>query len=436
MIKVAKFGGTSLADANQFKKVYDIIKHDTLIKYVIASAPGSINNKNNKITDLLYLCYENKKNNTSYKEIFAQISEIFNNIVDTLKIDIKIQNELEQILLELQDGCSKDYFVSRGEYLNSIILSKYLDFKYIDAKDIIFFDDNGVLDANKTNTQICNALKGIENVVVPGFYGSMFNGRIKTFTRGGSDITGAIVAKAVNADVYENWTDVSGFLMADPRIIKKPKKIEVITYRELRELAYMGATVLHDEAVFPARQSNIPINIRNTNFPLDCGTLIVDQINDKEDPKIITGIAGKKEYTIFSICKENMAASVGIIKRALEVFEARKIIIEHVPTGIDKFSVVVASKNVNQIENQISDELKLRCKAENIEVSNNIALIASVGRHIKNKSSIFKRLFGALEKENIDIKLISQGLSEINVIIGVDNKNFEKSITAIYNEFV
>ncbi len=436
MIKVAKFGGTSLSDDKQFIKVRDIIKNDISIKYVVASAPGTTNGLNSKITDLLYLCYRNKKNNINYKEIFYEIGERFNKIVEKLNLNFNIKAELKIIFDSLEEGCGEDYFVSRGEYLNSQILSEFIGFDFIDAKDIIFFNDEGFLNIEKTNTEVSALLMGKQNVVVPGFYGSMPNGEIKTFSRGGSDITGSIVAKAVNADMYENWTDVSGLLMADPRIINNPKKIDVITYRELRELAYMGATVLHDEAVFPVREAQIPINIRNTNQPLGCGTLIVEKVEDDEIERIITGISGKKNYTVFCINKENMASQVGIMRTALDVFYKRKIVIEHVPTGIDSFSIIVSSNSVNGMIDKIIRELKSSCNAENVNAYSDIALVTSVGRNIRNKSSILKRLFTALERENIDIKIVAQGLSDINVIIGVDNRNFESTIKAIYDEFV
>ena len=435
MIKVAKFGGTSLSDDKQLIKVRDIIKSDDTIKYIVASAPGATDEINNKITDLLYLCYSSKKNN-SYKEIFYEISERFKKIVEKLGLSIDLESELKNIFDNLENGCEEDYFVSRGEYLNSKILAEFIGFDFVDAKDIICFNDDGFLNVEKTNEEIFKMLKDRENVVIPGFYGAYGDGRIKNFSRGGSDITGSLVSRAVNADIYENWTDVSGLLMADPRIIKNPKKIDVMTYRELRELAYMGATVLHDEAVFPVREAKIPINIRNTNQPEGCGTLILENVQDEEKNRIITGISGKKNYTVFCINKSNMASQVGIIKNALDVFCKRKIAVEHIPTGVDSFSVIVSNNAVQRDIDKISKELKSNCNADSINIYSDIALISSVGRNIRNKSSIFKRLFSALERENIDVKIIAQGLSEINLIIGVDNKNFEDTIKAIYDEFV
>lgn len=435
MIKVAKFGGTSLSNDEQFKKVHDIIKYDDSIKYVIVSAPGSICNISNKITDMLYLCYDSAKNKNRCNKIFIQISQRFTDIVEKLGINIDIRVEMEKLMRNLTEGCSIDYFVSRGEYINSKILASYLDFDFIDAKDIIKFNENGILDTEMTDKNIRFILSKTEKAVIPGFYGSMYNGKIKTFSRGGSDITGSLVAKSMKADVYENWTDVSGLMVADPRIVKVPKKIDIITYRELRELAYMGASVLHDEAVFPVREANIPINIRNTNEPSDSGTLIVDDISDENNIKEITGISGRKGFAIFTLSKQNMASSVGTIKKALEVFYNRNIAVEHVPTGIDRFSIVVSQKAIVNDKDEIYNELMYKCKPENIDIYKNIALIGTVGRHIKNKASIFKGLFNALEKHNIDVKLISQCLSEINIIIGVDNANFEEAIKAIYSQF-
>lgn len=438
MIKLAKFGGTSLSDDKQFIKVKNIIKNDNTIKYVVASAPGATEIDgiaNKKITDLLYLCHENKNNNT-YKEIFYEIGERFRKIVKKLNLSIDIDNELKKIMNDLENDCDEDYFVSRGEYLNSKILAEFIGFNFVDAKDIIYFNKDGNLNVEKTYKKIKKVLKNKENVVVPGFYGSCIKGKIKTFSRGGSDITGSLISRAINADIYENWTDVSGLLMADPRIIENPKKIDIMTYRELRELAYMGATVLHDEAVFPVREAKIPINIRNTNQPEDCGTLILEKVLDEDENRMITGISGKKNYTIFCINKESMAGQVGSIKLALDVFYRRRIAIEHIPTGIDAFSIIVATSAVQKDLNEILDDLKLSCKTNNINTFNDISLIGSVGRNIKNKSLIFKKLFEALERENVDVKIIAQGLSEINLIIGVENKDFERTIKAIYTKFV
>lgn len=446
MIKLAKFGGTSLSDDKQFIKVRNIIKNDDTIKYVVASAPGvSVlgNFASRKVTDLLYLCYKTRnnvlnldKNNNTYKEIFSEISERFKNIVEKLSLNIDIELELKKIINELENDCEEDYFVSRGEYLNSKILAEFIGFDFVDAKDMIFFSKEGSLNTEKTYRRIKKELDGREKVVIPGFYGTYSTGEIKTFSRGGSDITGSLISRAINVDIYENWTDVSGFMITDPRIIENPKKIDIMTYRELRELAYMGATVLHDEAVFPVREAKIPINIRNTNAPEACGTLILESISEEDENNIITGISGKKNYTIFCINKQSMATQVGGIWSALSVFYKRKIAIEHIPTGVDAFSIIVASSAVENDVDEILKELKLNCKADSIKVFNDIALIGSVGRNIKNKSSIFRRLFAALEKENIDIKIIAQGLSEINLIIGVDNRDFESTIKAIYNEFI
>lgn len=436
MIKVAKFGGTSLADEIQFNKVKQIIFNDKSIKYIVASAPGICMKYNNKITDLLYKCYyiHNDNDNDSSVDLFKVIVERYSELVEDLNICIDINSILKNIYDNLLNGCSLEYFVSRGEYVNGIILAKYLNYKFIDAIDIIHFTNNK-LNTKLTDKKIKEVLKGKEYIVIPGFYGISDMEGIKTFTRGGSDITGSLISKAVDADIYENWTDVSGIFMVDPRIVKNPRKINTITYRELRELAYMGATVMHDEAVFPVRDVNIPINIRNTNDIKDCGTFIVDKIDALDDRNTLTGISGKKDYTIFTITKENMASSVGVIKEALSIFNKRNIAVEHVPTGIDRFSVVVSTNKVINELNKIKRELKNNCCADNVKVYSNLALIASVGRNMVKKSSVLKKIFKALEKENIDIKMICQGLSDINIIIGVDNKDFVKCISAIYSEF-
>lgn len=434
MIKVAKFGGTSLADELQFGKVKQIIYSDKSIKYIVASAPGICEKYNNKVTDLLYKCYYTHNDNNKSDSLFKLVAKRYKELVQNLNIDINIDAILNNIYENLLNGCSLEYFVSRGEYVNSIILAYYLNYNFIDAIDIIHFTNNK-LNTKLTDKKIKEVLKHKEYVVIPGFYGISDMEGIKTFTRGGSDITGSLISKAVNADIYVNWTDVSGIFMVDPRIVKNPKKINTITYRELRELAYMGATVMHDEAVFPVRDANIPINIRNTNNSKDCGTFIVDKIDDVDDRSILTGISGKKDYTIFTITKENMASSVGVIKEALSIFNKRNIAVEHVPTGIDRFSVVVSTNKVKNELNMLKKELKNNCCADKVEVYTDLALIASVGRNMVKKSSVLKKIFRALEKESIDIKMICQGLSDINIIIGVDNKDFIKCISAIYNEF-
>ncbi len=439
MIKVAKFGGTSLADANQFKKVHDIVKSSDERKYVVVSAPGKKFKTDNKITDLLYLTHAHTKYSVPYDPVFAIIEERFLSIKDELNLSFDLKHEFEIIKKELDNKCDEDYIVSRGEYLSALLLADYLKCKFIDAKDVIFFNYDGSVNYEKTRLKLKGATEDCEKVIIPGFYGSYPDGSIKTFSRGGSDITGAIVASAVEAEMYENWTDVSGFLVADPRIIKNPKQIKKITYQELRELSYMGASVLHDEAIFPVREAGIPINIKNTNEPENPGTIIIgnnDTEEGYENDYIITGIAGKKNFTIFYVHKEHMANEIGVIKSALQIFEDRGISIDHIPSGIDSFSIVLPTESVDKISYEIIEELKSKCKADIVKVHNNLSLITTVGINMASRPGISAKVFSALGNNNVNIRMIDQGSSEINIIVGVENKDFEKAIKAIYDEFV
>ena len=439
MIKVAKFGGTSLADAQQFKKVHDILKYDNERKYIVVSAPGKRFKDDNKITDLLYLTFAHIKYSVPYDPVLKIIEDRFNLIKEELNLNIDLDREFKIIRENLDNKCDEDYIVSRGEYLSALLMSDYLHCDFVDAKDVIFFNYDCTVNKEKTGEKLKDVLSKKSKAVIPGFYGSYPDGSIKTFSRGGSDITGAIVSSAMGADIYENWTDVSGFLIADPRIVKNPKQIEKITYQELRELSYMGASVLHDEAVFPVRQAGIPINIRNTNDPENPGTLIIrDDLADEDYAKghIITGIAGKKDFSFFYIHKEHMANEVGIVKKALEVFENRGISIDHIPSGIDSFTVVLPSESVEKVSHEIVEELKDRCKTENVQVYRNLSLITTVGIKMAYQPGISAKLFTALGNGNINIRMIDQGSSEINIIVAVEDKDFEKAIQAIYDAFV
>lgn len=439
MLKVAKFGGTSMADAVQFKKVHTIVKSDDDRKFVVVSAPGKRFKEDNKITDLLYLTHAHIKYSVPYAPVFKIIEDRFNLIKEELNLTIDLEHEFKVIKENLDNKCEEDYIVSRGEYLSAKLLADYMQCDFIDAKDVIFFDYDGTVNKDKTQEKLIEVLNNSKKAIIPGFYGSYPDGSIKTFSRGGSDITGSIIASAAGADIYENWTDVSGFLMADPRIIKNPKPIKKITYQELRELSYMGASVLHDEAIFPARQAGIPINIRNTNEPDNPGTIIVGDdaiVNNDDDDHIITGIAGKKNFAVFYIHKEHMANEVGIIKNALEIFEKRGISIDHVPSGIDSFSIVLPSESVERITHEIVEELKTKCKTESVHVYKNLSLITTVGVKMAYQPGISAKLFTALGENNINIRMIDQGSSEINIIVGVEDKDFEKTIKAIYNAFV
>lgn len=439
MLKVAKFGGTSLADADQFKKVYNIIKNNDERKYVVVSAPGKRFKDDNKITDLLYLTYAHIKYSVPYGPVLKIIEDRFRQIKEELNLSTDLDQEFNKIKENLDNKCEEDYIVSRGEYLSALLLADYLGCDFVDAKDLIFFNYDSSVNKEKTNEKLTEVLGKSKKAIIPGFYGSYPDGSIKTFSRGGSDITGAIVSSVLGADIYENWTDVSGFLIADPRIVNNPKQIKKITYEELRELSYMGASVLHDEAVFPVRQAGIPINIRNTNEPDNPGTLIIGDDQAGEDyanGHIITGIAGKKDFSFFYIHKEHMANEVGIIRKALEVFENRGISIDHIPSGIDSFTIVLPSEAVERISHEIVEELKDRCKTENVQVYRHLSLITTVGIKMAYQPGISAKLFTALGKDNINIRLINQGSSEINIIVGVEDKDFEKAIRAIYNAFI
>ncbi|KAF5043198.1 aspartate kinase [Sedimentibacter saalensis] len=439
MIKVAKFGGTSLADAVQFKKVHDIVKDNEERRYVVVSAPGKRFKDDNKITDLLYLTHAHLKFSVPYAPVLKLIEDRFNEIKDELNLDIDLHSEFETIRNMLDNKCDEDYIVSRGEYLSAKLMASYLRCDFIDSKDVIFFKYDGTVDKKKTNEKLGAALSKSSKAIIPGFYGSYPDGSIKTFSRGGSDITGSIVASVAKADMYENWTDVSGFLMADPRIVKNPLPINKITYQELRELSYMGASVLHDEAVFPVRQAGIPINIRNTNEPDNPGTVIVgdDQVDeDYDNGHVITGIAGRKNFTFFYIHKEHMANEVGVVRKALEIFEERNISIDHIPSGIDSFSIVVPTECVEKTTHEIVEELKDKLGTDSVKTYKNLSLISTVGIRMAFRPGISAKLFNALGENNINIRMIDQGSSEINIIVGVDDKDFENAIRAIYNAFV
>lgn len=439
MLKVAKFGGTSMADAAQFKKVHDIINSDEERKFVVVSAPGKRFKEDNKITDLLYLTHAHIKFSVPYTPVFKIIEDRFNSIKEELNLSIDLAHEFEIIKQNLDNKCEEDYIVSRGEYLSALLLADYLKCDFIDAKDVIFFNYDGTVNKIKTDEKLNERLSKTNKAIIPGFYGSYPDGSIKTFSRGGSDITGSIIAAAAGAYIYENWTDVSGFLMADPRIVNNPRQIKKITYQELRELSYMGASVLHEEAVFPARQAGIPINIRNTNEPTNPGTLIVsdeEKVKSNGNESIITGIAGRKNFCIFYVHKEHMANEVGIIRKALEVFEDRGLSIDHIPSGIDSFSIILPFESVEKISHEVAEELKIKCNAESVTVSKNLSLITTVGIKMAYRPGISAKLFTALGDNNINIRMIDQGSSEINIIVGIEDKDFENAIRAIYNAFV
>ena len=430
---VTKFGGSSLADSIHFKKVKNILESNPERKYIIPSAPGKSSFKDFKITDLLYLCHAHVKSGISLDDVFKLISERYKSIVDDLNLNLDLTSYLNIIKTDIENGASVDYTASRGEYLNGIILANYLNIDFIDAKDVIKFNKYGTLNIEETYVALKDKLSNHERAVIPGFYGSNEHGDIVTFSRGGSDITGALVAASINAKLYENWTDVSGFLMADPRIVNNPKKITTITYGELRELSYMGASVLHEEAVFPVRTSGIPINIRNTNEPENEGTLIVS--NEIKHENTITGIAGKQNFTVLSIEKSMMNSELGFCRKILTILEQNGVSFENMPSGIDTVSVVISDSNLKNKTEIIVEEIKRACNPDSIVVYPNMALIATVGTGMAYTKGVASKIFTALAESDINIRMIDQGSSEINVLVGIENDDFEKGINAIYKAF-
>ncbi|WP_041703618.1 aspartate kinase [Lachnoclostridium phytofermentans] len=435
MKKVVKFGGSSLADAHQFEKVGNIIRSDEDRKFVIPSAPGKRDSKDTKVTDMLYSCYALAEEGKDFHDSLNKIKERYQEIIDGLQINLTLDEEFELIHKNFEKKAGDNYAASRGEYLNGIIMANYLGYEFVDPADVICFEKDGSFDPVKTDKLLSKRLAKIERAVIPGFYGALPDGTVKTFSRGGSDITGSIVSRAVKADVYENWTDVSGFLVADPRIIENPAGIETITYKELRELSYMGATVLHEEAIFPVRKAGIPINIRNTNAPEDNGTWIVESTCHK--PKYtITGIAGKKGFCSINIEKAMMNTEVGFGRKVLEVFEKNNISFEHVPSGIDTFTVFVHQSEFEEKEQKVLAGIHKLVEPDSIDMEGDLALIAVVGRGMKATRGTAARIFAALAHSDINIKMIDQGSSELNIIIGVRNEDFDAAIKAIYDIFV
>lgn len=435
MKKVVKFGGSSLASAEQFKKVGDIVRSDKSRKYVVPSAPGKRFGADTKVTDMLYQTYALAEAGKDFSGELQAIKERYNEIIKGLKLNMTLDAEFETIAEMFRSKAGSDYAASRGEYLNGKIMANYLGFEFIDAAEVIFFDEEGNFDAEKTNNILSVRLGKVDNAVVPGFYGSTPDGKVKTFSRGGSDITGSIVSRAARVDLYENWTDVSGFLVADPRIIDNPEPIETITYRELRELSYMGASVLHEDAIFPVRREGIPINIKNTNAPEDPGTWIVESTCQKSK-YVITGIAGKKGFCSVNIDKAKMNSEIGFCRKVLGVFEDNGISIEHMPSGIDTMTVFVHQDEFMDKEQQVVSGIHRMTHPDSIDIEADLALIAVVGRGMRSTRGTAGRIFASLAHANINVKMIDQGSSELNIIIGVTNSDFEAAIKAIYDIFV
>nr|WP_296156323.1 aspartate kinase [uncultured Blautia sp.] len=435
MKKVVKFGGSSLANAEQFKKVGDIIRSEESRRYVVPSAPGKRYAGDTKVTDLLYACYNKAESEQDFTNILKEIKERYYEIIRGLKLDLSLEEEFKQIESNFKAHAGSEYAASRGEFLNGKVMAAYLGYEFVDSAEVIRFDKNGNFDADKTDKLLSKRLQKCEKAVIPGFYGGKEDGTVKTFSRGGSDVTGSLVAKAIHADVYENWTDVSGFLVTDPRIVENPAVIETITYRELRELSYMGATVLHEDAIFPVRKEGIPINIRNTNRPEDKGTFIVESTCRK--PKyVITGIAGKKGFCSINIEKSMMNSEIGFGRKILQVFEDQGISFEHVPSGIDTMTVYVHQDEFEEKEQQVIAGIHRAVQPDFVEMESDLALIAVVGRGMKSQRGTAGRVFSALAHARVNVKMIDQGSSELNIIIGVENRDFETAVKAIYDIFV
>lgn len=436
-VVVAKFGGSSLSDADQFRKVKSIIMSDSNRRYIVPSAPGKrFNIKNDyKITDLLYLCHTHVEQGIEFDDVFKVISKRYIDLANELSLSLDIQTYLNEIKEKIASGTSPDYAASRGEFLNGLLLANFLNFDFIDPAEVIFFNKSGVFDAEKTQSVLSERLSKHEKAVIPGFYGSMPDGRIKTFTRGGSDITGAIVARGANSCLYENWTDVSGVLMTDPRIVENPKPIEKITYRELRELSYMGASVLHEEAIFPVKKIGIPINIKNTNSPQDPGTIIMNDIDLTSTKRSVTGIAGKKDFTVISIEKTLVNSELGFARKLLSILESQGVSLENMPSGIDSICLVVSDAQLDNKLDKIIEEIQRQCSPDSIEVYPNMALIATVGMGMLKTKGIAAKIFSALAEEKINVRMINQGSSEINITVGVENNDFENAIKALYKVF-
>lgn len=437
-IKVAKFGGSSVADVIQFKKVKSIVEADPTRSVLVVSAPGKRYETDTKLTDLLYLCQTHVEHNLPWDQLFQVVRDRFTAMALSLGLSadaLDLEREFDAIRDDLNGGAGGDYIASRGEYLNALLMAHFLGFDFVDATELILFDERGHLLEQETQDAIRDVLSKHERAVVPGFYGSMPEGRVKTFSRGGSDITGALLAKALHADVYENWTDVHGFLVADPRIVKNPQPIETISYQELRELSYMGAGVLHEDAIFPVRETNIPINIRNTNDADHPGTMIVADASDDPD-KIVTGIAGSKDFTVIALHKHMMNKDRGFVRRLFGVLSDYDLNFEHLPKGIDTMSLVLSKAKVGDRLQDIVEDIEKKLEPDHIEVNDDIALIATVGEGMSRRKGVAAALFTALADADINIRLIDQGSSEMNIIVGVLNGDFERAIRAIYSAFI
>ena len=438
MLKVAKFGGSSLAGADQFRKVKEIIEADPGRMCVVVSAAGKRDKKDSKITDLLYLTHAHINYGVSHEDIFSMIEQRYYGIRDELGLAYDLESEFEKLRSELNRDISVDYLVSRGEYLTARLMAEYLGYGFLDAAECVFFGYDGQIDYKRTYETIARKASKMPRFVMPGFYGSMPNNRIRCMTRGGSDISGAIVANALDADIYENWTDVSGILMADPKVVDNPRPIKYITYQELRELSYMGASVLHEESILPVKEKNIPLNIRNTNRPQDAGTMIMETIDSSlpQSRRLITGIAGRRSFTVLTVYQKHIATDTLIVRKTLEMLEACKVEVEHITLGVDSFNIVMPTDQIRDRIYDIIGEIKRQFKPDRIKTEDNIALVACVGRHMVSVPGSSARLFGALGENRINIRMIAQGSEEISIIVGVDNRDFERTIRTLYDGFM
>ena len=437
MLKVLKFGGSSMADAVQYAKVKAIVNADPSRRVVVVSAAGKRTKDDNKITDLLYLCHAHLQYNVACDGIYDLICSRYLEIRDKLGLKTDLEGEFAALRKKMDEGISQDELVSRGEYFSALLMADYLGYDFVDAAQWLQFNLDGTVNEEVSYEKLQHIAYG-RSVVIPGFYGVMPDGTIKTFTRGGSDITGALAAAALDASVYENWTDVSGFLMADPKIVDDPRPIERITYSELRELSYIGAQVLHEGTIFPVREKNIPLNVRNTNQPDHPGTMIREEFEDTEmdESRFITGIAGRKNYTVISLVKKGLTSQISILRQILETLEKYNVQVEYLPSGIDYISLVVSTDKVSACLYQLMGELERKVKPDSLHVVDNMAIVAAVGRKMAFKPGISGKIFAALGKEGVNVRMIMQGVEEMNIIVGVENQDFASAIRVLYDSFV
>jgi aspartate kinase len=434
---VCKFGGTSVADAGQFRRVRTILDQDLRRRVVVPSAPGKRNKAEAKITDLLYLCHDMAAVKANFSQPFEEIRRRYLDIASELDLATDLEQRFDAFFDQLERGATRDFVASRGEYFNGLLFAAYLDAEFVDPQEYITILPSGTVDTKSYALLGARLADAERTYVVPGFYGRDRQGNVKTFSRGGSDISGAIVARAINADLYENWTDVSGFLMADPRIIPNPRPMQEVTYRELRELSYMGANVFHDEAIVPVIEASIPICIKNTNDPQHPGTRIVPKLSDESNKTTeIAGLAGKKGFSMICVEKSLMNKELGFAYRLLGIMEGRGIVVEHCPSSIDGINIIVESKYLRECSDSILDEIRRVLQPDSVTLEGEIALIAVVGEGMTHSIGIAAKVFAALRDAGVNVRVINQGASELNIIVGVVPDDFERALRAIYGAFV